>query len=239
MARDFAHNAAPSTVKQPSSSGTDASVVSIIFIAGACFAAGYWIGTGAMHNNSSNKTDTDAVKAQMGTQLATKEAQIKLQQVKIETLESLVEQWKNKANADAHTKVGELSFYKELPKQSVTPAPVSAKPITQRIKQAKPVERHHVTAPPNATPAAQDTTDHIAYRLQIASFRRQEDAIPVQQKLLQNDFIAFIQQVDLADKGIWFRVYAGPFASKSDAEDGQQRMQQQLHLKGLLVRGSK
>lgn len=236
MARqDFAKNSAPSTPKSSSGSASVAPVIAIIVIAGACFAAGYWLGSGDKQYTS-NTTDHDAVEAQ----LAVKEAKLKMQQVKIETLEALVTEWKNKAGAGAHTKVGELRFYKELPKQSVDPTPVSAKPV---VIAARPTTKPDRAIKPLTTPANQiglripHAENRMLYRIQIASFSKQADAESKQQRLLKAGFSAVVQAVDLGDKGVWYRVYAGPFASKSDAEDSQQRIQQQLHVKGLLVRG--
>jgi len=243
--QDFAHNEAPSQI--PASAGGITSilpVVGIIFIAAACFSGGYWIGANDI-KQTGNKTDIDAIAAQ----LAVKKAEAIMQQVQIESLQQLVEQWKNKAGQEAHTKVGELSFYKDLPQQSVMPAPVSAKVIKKKPAKtsppSKPISAASVALdssastsniPDSIAPASNKALSQVAYHIQIASFRHRADAMPIQKKLSTVGFPAFIRQVDLGAKGQWFRVYAGPFTSKPVAENRMQQIEQQLKIKGFLVR---
>ncbi len=241
MARqDFAHNSAPTKTKAPSGVASVLPVVAIIFVAATCFAAGYWLGTGDVQQTG-NKTDVDVVKAQ----LAVKDAEAKMQMARVETLEALVEQWKSKAGEGAHTKVGELQFYKTLPKQSVMPAPFSAKSEGRSVQKAAVVPKHAAikavvsVQAESAVPASNNRSfDGHPYRVQIASFRRQSDAAPVQEKIKRAGFPAFIRSVDLGDKGMWFRVYAGPFVSKAVAERKRKQIEMQMNIKGLLVRGS-
>ncbi len=232
--QDFAHNAAPSKNVAAGGATSALPVVAIIIVAGACFAAGYWLGAADIQQTG-NRIDVDAIEAQ----LAVKDAEAKMQQARVETLEALVEQWKNKAGQGAHTKVGELNFYKSLPKQSVTPAPVSAKADKPTPKQVvkRPDQSVRVQQPLNSE-HAKKAIDRSAYRIQIASFRKHNDAAPILLKLSKAGFPAFVEKVNLGDKGLWFRVYAGPFASKSMAESNQQKIEQKVNIKGLLVRGS-
>jgi len=243
--QDFAHNAAPSrkTADKPVGASSILPTVAILFVAGACFAGGYWLGSADIQQTA-NKTDIQAVEAH----LAIKDAKIKLLQAHIDNLDALVQKWKDKANQGAHTKVGELRFYKDLPKQSVMPAPIlpASKNILKAATKAvrpittQPIKRTIKAQPSKAsTPAPnKKTLDPTAYRIQIASFRSQSDAAPMQQKLLKAGFPAFIHAVDLGSKGQWFRVYAGPFVSKSAAQKKQSQIEQQMHIKGFLLRGS-
>jgi len=228
---DFAHNAAPNQTSP--SSGNDAlilPVIAVIAVAGICFAAGFWLGSADV-KRTGMKTDIDAV----GAQLAAKQAEVILQQARIKSLEGQVSQWRNKAGESAYSKVGELSFYKDLPKQSVTPAPVSAKAVAKVKPVAKPaitqvIEK--VLRPVSTAPVIKKVLDDSDYRIQLASFRSFSDAMPLQKKMSKSGFSTFIHQVDLGAKGQWFRVYAGPFVSKSEAEDSRQRIEQQMKLKG-------
>jgi len=237
--QDFAHNAAPSKTQAAGGTASALPVVAIIFVAVACFAAGYWLGTGT-HQQSANKSDVDAIEAQ----LAVKNAEAQLQEARIETLQALVEQWKAKAGEGAHTKIGELRFYTELPKQSVMPAPVSAKTTEKVVRKTITVPKHtssnsaETITPESVTSTMKKASDASAYRIQIASFRREHDALPVQKKIKRAGFPAYVQAVDLGDKGTWFRVYAGPFVSKAVAERKRARIEREMNIKGLLVRGS-
>ncbi len=240
MARqDFAHNSAPSKTQPAGGAASVLPVVAIIFVAAACFAAGYWLGTGDLQQTG-NKTDVDALEAQ----LAVKGAEAKLQQARIETLESLAAQWKAKAGAGAHTKVGELQFYKDLPKQSVMPAPMTAKRETKAVSKPAAAPKYAAIKAveplgiESVVPVSNRSFDGHPYRVQIASFRHHSDAAPVQEKMKRAGFPAFVRSVDLGDKGMWFRVYVGPFVSKSVAERKRQQIEMQMHIKGLLVRGS-
>jgi len=232
--QDFAHNAAPNH-KEASTTGVASilPVAAIIFVAGACFSAGYWLGAGDIQQTG-NKTDVDAIEAQ----LIIKDAELKIHQARIETLEGLLAQWKSKAEKGAHTKVGELSFYTDLPKQSVMPTSISAKKESAPVTISKPAS---MRPPTSVSPETINnvSSPHNSYRIQIASFRSASDATPMQKKILKAGFPAFVQQVNLNDKGQWFRVYAGPFTSKPSAQENKQRLEQQMHLKGLLIRSSK
>jgi len=238
MARDFAHNAAPSKTPAPSGAATALPVVAIIFVAVICFTAGFWLGAGN-DQHTDNQADIDAMKAQ----LESKSAEAKIHIARIETLEALVEQWKTKAGEGAHTKVGELQFYKSLPKQSVMPAPVTAKAQGKPVSKAAALRHVSNNKPsssnaPSVAPMNNTSLDGHPYRIQIASFRHQSDADPVQRKIKSAGFPAFVRSVDLGEKGLWFRVYAGPFVSKAVAENKQMQIEVQMHLKGLLIRGN-
>ncbi|MBL4775938.1 MAG: SPOR domain-containing protein [Mariprofundus sp.] len=232
--QDFAHNAAPSHHATPSAGlASVLPIAAILFVAGACFSAGYWLGANDIEQTGNN-TDVDAMEAK----LMVKNAAIKLHQARIETLEEMAAQWKSKAGQGAHTKVGELSFYNDLPKQSVTPASVSAKKEPAALAKSKPVNIHPAL-PLSPKPLVKKALLDHDYRIQIASFRSASDAKPVQKKILKAGFPAFVQQVDLADKGQWFRVYAGPFASKASAQEHKRQIEQHMNLTGLLIRSSK
>ncbi|MDQ6982002.1 MAG: SPOR domain-containing protein [Mariprofundus sp.] len=239
--QDFAQVKSTTQTKSGSGSGAISSSIGIVVIAALCFGGGYWLGSsnGAQISNSK---DTNAVE----TKLATQVAENKVLLAKTEALQDSVEQWKQKAQQDAHSRVGDLSFYKELPKQSVTPAPmpdmpveavapkVSAKPVTAHrsevVKAVKPLPSSH-------PPAKSKQQLHDVYRIQLASFRTQSDAMVVQQKLSQAGFSALIYKVDLGGKGLWYRVYAGPYHSKSAAEADQKQIEKKIKLNGFLVRG--
>jgi len=120
--QDFAQLKAPTKPESDGGYGSLLVVFGIAFVAVACFAAGFWLGgnRGAQHELAN--PELDAAQAQ----LKVKTARTQLLQAKIDALEDLVAEWKKKAEEGASAKVGELKFYHDLPKQSVTPAPVSA-----------------------------------------------------------------------------------------------------------------
>jgi len=234
--KDFAHVKAPSRVEKKSSAPM--LPFAIVCIAVLCFAVGYWVATEQNAKGSASQGDVDAKQVQ----LAAKIAEINILQAKIDTLEELVAMWKSKAKQDAHSKVGDLQFYTDLPKQSVTPSPVVEPAKAPEQAVAPSAVRAPVTpvreAQREIKPVTVDTpVEDAGFRIQIASFRSMEDAAALQKKLSQAGFKVYVQTVDLADKGQWFRAYAGPYASKTEAEQQLPAIEALVHLKGLLIRG--
>ncbi len=242
--QDFAQVQSTIQPESESESGSGAmlNAVGIVMIAALCFGGGYWLGL-ANSQQAGNSVDVDAVEAKLAIQVAENNVLL----AKTEALQDSVEQWKQKAQQDAHSKVGDLSFYKELPKQSVTPAPMPDMPVATGAPKivAKPVpaQRSEVVKAVKSLPSGshasaipkQPLVD--VYRIQLASFRTQSDAMVVKQKLSQAGFPALIHKVDLGSKGLWYRIYAGPYHSKSAAEADQKKIGKKIKLKGFLIRG--
>lgn len=236
--KDFAHIKAPS--RQEKKTGLSMLPFAIVAIAGFCFAAGYWIGT-AQHDVKKatvSQKDVDVRQARLDA----KTAEVNVLQARIDALREQVSMWKGKAKQDAHSKVGDLQFYTDLPKQSVTPAPVvePAKESGQRVEPSPVKTEPHEFASDQgmAMPvAAEPQTAVTGFRIQIASFRSREDATALQSKLNKAGFRAYVQTVDLGGRGQWFRTYAGPYASKAEAEQRLPAIEAQMHMKGMLIRG--
>ncbi|PLX97407.1 MAG: hypothetical protein C0621_00060 [Desulfuromonas sp.] len=55
------------------------------------------------------------------------------------------------------------------------------------------------------------------YLVQVASFGRDEDAEHLCARLRTKGISAYREKIDLQEKGLWYRVYSGPFASKAEA----------------------
>jgi len=244
--QDFAQVKANTNTESGSGSASILNAIGIMAIAALCFSGGYWLGSGDVQRIG-NKTDTDAVEAKLAAQVA----ENRLLQAKNETLQDLAMQWKQKAEQGAHAKVGELTFYKELPKQSVTPAPVPDAPkITAKVnpvhanipEQAQQVATVETAVEPaqasmaDVALASQSSGANATYHIQLASFRTEADAMSMQQKLMRAGFNAQVNRVDLGGKGLWFRLNAGPYDSRAKAETAQQTIETQMKLKGFLKR---
>lgn len=245
--QDFAHVKAPSKNEaKHSAGGSVMPAIAILVVAGLCFSVGYWLGSADV-KQTGRKVDVDAVEGKLAAQVA----ENKVLQAKNETLQSLVEQWKQKASQGAHTKVGELSFYKDLPKQSVNPAPMTDAPVVKSVvkpavkpapasgKRALAQAKHAAVRPVPASVAEiiSGAQAVAPYRVQLASFQANSDAVAMQQTLSRAGFPSQVRKVDLGAKGFWFRLYAGPYASKSAANSARQQIEDQIKLKGFLVRG--
>lgn len=245
--KDFAKiqaNAHPKKGKKQGGSASIAPAIGIIAVAALCFVGGYWIGTNAgsppkSMGNSVAKADYDALKAELDV----KAAESRVQQARIETLQELVAEWKAKAQQDAHSKVGDLNFYQELPKQKVLPAPVEpSKPAApgNTLEKRYTPPAPPPDAPPETVPKHLELTSEFkagSYRVQLGSFRDSHDAQRVQQQLIHAGFPALIQLVDLGEKGSWYRVYAGPYDNRDGADNAVRDIDNKLKLKGLVIRG--
>jgi len=237
--QDFAQVKANSKTQAEAGSGSVLNAIGIIVIAGLCFSAGYWLGNGDI-KQTGKKTDSDATAAKLAAQVV----QNRLLQAKNEALQDMVAQWKAKAKQGAHTKVGELTFYKTLPKQPVTPAPVVDLPAATKQARATPSSAEAHPAPqqppviqpkPASVGLASARLQHV-YRIQLASLRNESDAKAMQRKLTQAGIVSQVRMVDLGSKGHWFRVYAGPYASRANAEAAQQQIEPTMKLKGFIIR---
>ncbi len=57
-----------------------------------------------------------------------------------------------------------------------------------------------------------------SYLVQVASVKQRQGADDLSNRMKKKGYAAFVEAADLGAKGNWYRVYAGPFASKADAE---------------------
>ncbi len=236
--RDYAKVQAPS--KSDSKANTSVlPAIAVVVVAVVCFAGGYWLGGEKATNNISHvgKSDMNKIQAKLDAEVAGS----RLLQVKIDELQDQVDLLQKRAKQGAHTKVGDLRFYSELPKQSVTPAPVSESKPAQARAMDRSVHDGMPEDPPatHKTSAVPDSVDPGAesYKVQIASFKTRGDAANMQKKLNKAGLSSFVRTVDLDGKGQWFRVFAGPYADKDTARDAVKDIQNKVNIRGLLVRG--
>lgn len=121
--------------------------------------------------------------------------------------------------------------------------------VTQETEQETTVSAPQVST---QTPASQDSSSVSAaeekpsssapqvtaanegkYVVQIASFRAEADAGALAQKL-KPEFPAYVREVDLNEKGIWFRVLVGPLAQRQEADEVQRRVKESAKLDGFV-----
>ncbi len=136
-----------------------------------------------------------------------------------------------------------LTFYDNLPRGEQPPlgsginlppaappppaaAPASPAPASAPVPAPKPV----VAVPTAPEPAATAGS----YLVQVASFSRPDDAGVLQARLAKKGLQAYVQQADLAGKGVWYRVYVGPLASAAAAEQVAARLKTEEKLSPLV-----
>lgn len=106
-----------------------------------------------------------------------------------------------------------------LPAKTAVPTPVPAtKPAAKAVSPVVPA------------PAAG------GYLVQAAAFRRSEDARALQTKLGKKGYAVFTEEAQLGEKGVWFRVYVGPYATAGAADAAVSRLKAEEKLSALVRR---
>lgn len=231
--KDFAYTEPQSTNNErataPSQSKTSLIAILAVMFAIVCFTVGFFMGE--KHGLESNK----------GNQYEALMKKLEKQQQKIEVFKK--EAAKTKQSEAATLQLGELTFYTELPNQSITPEPLTAKEPTSKSKHTKA----HVIIDEQQTDLAltekrlnaiieqEMRTPTQQYRIQIASFKEDSDARKFVQQLQKEDVAAEVQQVSLANLGVRYRVLTTPFKQREHALRAKEHIKNKFHVTGILV----
>lgn len=234
---DFAHVEAPSLPSKASGVSSFLLVAGILAVVALAFSGGYWLGKehGAQIADSAEK--------------ARLVAQIHQQEEEMAKLRKEAQQ--RRRDGDVSTsKIGDLTFYNDLPKQSVTPAPLSGTGVAKPVEMPSPAEEP--PAPGKDTPPQAANGDELLrniieremtggkltpeYVVQVGSFRSRKETEPLLKRLDGVGLHSTVRKVDLKTKGQWFRVYVGPYASRKEADKAHVRIQKALKIDGLVLR---
>ena len=240
--KDYAQS---STAQVESKKASQASNPKPIFVATlgtmlaiVCFSVGFYLGE--RYNSESNQGEKyEALLAKLQAQ------QEENKNLKIEATKFLQQQ--------NDTDVGELTFYQELPKQSVVPEPLVTK---NSLEQAsKPAVKIHPATPNTQQQSMQKddeidlkaTEEHLnaiiaeelssstyKFRIQVASFIHEKDAETLVKQLKSIDIDANIKEVSLKKIGVRYRVYTAPFNQEKKAIRAQQLIQEMFGVKGII-----
>lgn len=141
---------------------------------------------------------------------------------------------KEKALADAEVEIGELTFYHDLPSQSVDPTPAPVADKAEAVAAAPAAATVRARQPTvEAMPAASGD-----YLLQVASFRNPDDAAKLQDRLAAAGLRAYSKAVDLPQRGRWYRIYLGPYGQREQAERVRAEVLEKFRLDAMIVRAS-
>jgi DedD protein len=116
------------------------------------------------------------------------------------------------------------------PAATATAPTAPAKPAPA-ASVAKPVATTPDSAP--APPAAKAAVSG-AYIVQVASFPQSADALALKERLAKKGYSAYTQEADLGAKGVWHRVYIGPFDDSATAGKTVERLVAEERLSGLV-----
>lgn len=159
-----------------------------------------------------------------------------------------------------------LTFYDTLPKGNASPMgsginlpPGQKAPEEEKSASAPAAAAHQATASPApsaegksvaappqaqkpaAAPVAKASSTPVvkpagSIVVQVASFRRAEDAAALRQRLIGKGYTVFIRKADLGARGVWNRVFVGPFASTLKADRVADRLTAEERLSVLVRR---
>jgi len=100
---------------------------------------------------------------------------------------------------------------------------VSSAPAAARVK--KPVvSSPSASVAPVAVAQAVSLPAGQGYVVQIASFQKSAQASALRNRLAGKGYVTFIKSADLGTKGIWHRVYAGPYSERHLADKAAGRL---------------
>lgn len=118
--------------------------------------------------------------------------------------------------------------------------PAAPDRLVEQPVVAKTAERAPQTVEPPVPVVAPTVTSDVSaphYVVQVASFKKNSDAVALQKKLSTN-FPVQVRKVDLGAKGVWYRVLVGPAASSDEAKELLVRLQQKAKLSGFIKKVS-
>ncbi len=158
-----------------------------------------------------------------------------------------------KADAKADGESGQggekLTFYDSLPKGEPSPLgsginlppddkkKAAAEEIDSVTEKAPAAETQVAAAAPAPAPAPEippAASAEGAYVVQVASFKGADDAAKLSDRLKGRDYAAFVEQADLKEKGLWHRVFVGPFADSETAAQVVARLDAEEKLSALV-----
>lgn len=245
-AQDFAQIEVPQVEVQKPLSHVKTMVLtmlSVLLVLGT-FMGGFWLG------------QKQGIETAAGEDKARLETLLREQQDEMDVLRQ--EAAKKKAQPEVSTtQVGDLTFYNELPAQSVKPAPLHAKKITENPLPIKTVK--NASIPSSSTlemrkmiekemrQASEKKTTVVAHSnkpkaqgfiLQVGSFQKQVDANAFLPKLTKHGFSPLVRRVELPKLGIWYRVYISGYDSKAAANKAKKAVKKSLNITALILKVS-
>lgn len=250
--RDFARLQAtvkPDAARASGISGlrTALLVLGILAVVIMGFVGGYWLGS-----RQGQESAVVAAKARL-------EAQLQAQQKELQALRKQANKAAAAGEGSPTTDVGELTFYTDLPKQSVKPQPLSqpVSPAGKASSSSVPASPPPSTSPSSPSAAGKgDMMQSIirrelarkpvgsaspakgaSYYVQVASFRDVAEAAAMQRKLQNIGLASEIRSTDIPGRGTWHRLQVGPYASRDAADAVRIDLGKKMHLKGIVIRG--
>jgi len=217
-------------------------VLSVLLILGT-FIGGFWLG------------QKQGIETAAGEDKARLEKLLREQQDEMKLLRQEAAKQKEQPETST-TQVGDLTFYNELPRQSVQPAPLHAKKVTEKslptqavkntstvspstLEMRKMIEREMHQSPQKKTVALESNKlTAQSFILQVGSFQKQTDADAFLPKLTKQGFSPLVRRVELPNLGVWYRVYITGYASREAANRAKDAVKKSLNITALVLKNS-
>jgi len=193
------------------------------------FSSGFWLGKNEVTENTNHE---DKIRLQ---------ALIQQQKSELENLRLLIKQ-RPKADKSSMGQVGDLMFYNDFPKQSVTPSALhqikkekkhSPDVLSVQTMIRQEMKKQPVFKPINKEPIK---VSLVHYQIQLASFRKNTDAMNFSHKMNGKGVGTRIQKIKLPKLGTWYRVYTGNYMDKKQALKALLKLKGDIHVTGLVVK---
>ncbi|MEQ6342602.1 MAG: SPOR domain-containing protein [Gammaproteobacteria bacterium] len=111
--------------------------------------------------------------------------------------------------------------------KSVEPKPAKPKTVAPKPAESKPVATPHPSPSPVNVPTA--------WVVQLGSFSSEQNALVLRDRLRAKGYTAFVERI-AEGEGAAIRVRIGPELLRSNAEALQQKLEQEMKLKGIVMR---
>ncbi|RME82223.1 MAG: hypothetical protein D6771_07320 [Zetaproteobacteria bacterium] len=197
-----------------------------IVLLAAAFAIGFKLG------------ERHGVEVAAGEERKRLEALLNAQREENARLKKALAKQKKIAHASAYGE-DRLMFYYELPNEPAGPAPKpeprpEATPTSPESAPAEPQAAQPTAPDPIAKLIASNLVGH--WFVQAGSFRRREDADKLAARLKAEGFAVEIVAARIPDKGLWYRVQAGPYPTQQEAERARHLLHERLKVRGFVLR---
>ncbi|MEI6128287.1 MAG: SPOR domain-containing protein, partial [Pseudomonadota bacterium] len=115
-----------------------------------------------------------------------------------------------------------------------TPKPDVPMPLPVEKKQPVAIEQPPVMQEQVQTPEPKAEQKDNSYAINAGSFPSKSTAEKELAKLKAGGFEAYIEEIALAKKGVWYRVKIGRFASRTQAESAQKELLKRYKLRSFI-----
>lgn len=136
-----------------------------------------------------------------------------------------------------------LTFYDNLPKGNQAPLGSGINLPPEQKKTASEVKKKAVAKPDSlpAKPSPKQVATPVvstdgAFVVQVASFRTSEEARKLADRLKIYRLTTLVESADLGNKGVWYRVLAGPFEDREKAGQAADLLKEKERLSALVRR---